>query len=772
MPITLFSLQSVATSLILNEGKNSPTIADLEINFVDDGCHEYKNKLEQQEQAATNDIPELIPFGANKEAITFEKIAHLVAGVFQPIYSAWDTLDTMFISNKQLALSIAKDECDHVEEYKLKTILSSAQKCQQFFNDLDVQIILLQAYFDGVEMDSRILAGLRDCTPKLPPDDQGKLAVQLLALLSASSDFFGKITILFRFFATLPTESKTKIARAIRLGEFVTNLVVLKAVAENLTIFTDLEAQKEIAAAIDLGEFGTDSAVLQAVARNLSIFTYSEAQKDIAWAIVSGKFGTNLAVLQAVAQNLTIFTDPKAQQIIANAIDEQKFVTHSALIQVVAENLSIFTDSEAQKQIACAIVTGQFGTDPVVLQAVAKNLMIFTDSIAQKGIALAIRRRRFGTDSAVLQAILRSVPGLLDTQTIIEMIRSLNTEFPEKIAILRGRKLSLESNLPNILSSPEQDFTSLFGAKVYSGTEVTSLLRTRFSTMSHDAIDSVCNDTDDYVLQINDQQLILYPLTSHRDKADFMGWMSPEHGVFYKQCITRIKIFDFSLLQHGYPTIITGENLSPTHTIFASLPRYLQVAILDNSFNLSEFRYHKIIKFVTDTLMAPLIADNPILGGRMQAIMQSSIAAQGDGIRIGLTEAEDAATKDELNVFCDTRSNRVSSTAKLHAFLLDLPDVNHKARLAILLGTMAKKGVLGYHHEGKNQAHQLLYLLASDCFHQLQGAAGIVFPENFHRNLNEGVCMEQLINHFINANAFRTPNCTNPQDFSDVFFKK
>ncbi len=81
-------------------------------------------------------------------------------------------------------------------------------------------------------------------------------------------------------------------------------------------------------------------------------------------------------------------------------------------------------------------------------------------------------------------------------------------------------------------------------------------------------------------------------------------------------------------------------------------------------------------------------------------------------------------------------------------------------RLAVLLGTMAKKKVLGYYHGEINQANTLLYLLASHCFHELEGTAGISFPLNFHQNLNKGICIESLTNSFVIANRVV---------FSDVF---
>jgi len=63
--------------------------------------------------------------------------------------------------------------------------------------------------------------------------------------------------------------------------------------------------------------------------------------------------------------------------------------------------------------------------------------------------------------------------------------------------------------------------------------------------------------------------------------------------------------------------------------------------------------------------------------------------------------------------------------------------------------------VLGYHYnDSKNQANDLFYLFSKTCFEELQKLPNhkITFPANFFRDLNKGVCIEQLTHLLITKN--------------------
>jgi hypothetical protein len=89
--------------------------------------------------------------------------------------------------------------------------------------------------------------------------------------------------------------------------------------------------------------------------------------------------------------------------------------------------------------------------------------------------------------------------------------------------------------------------------------------------------------------------------------------------------------------------------------------------------------------------------------------------------------------------------------------------VHEKAMLGVLLGVLAKKGVLGYHHGSINQANDLFYRLSRDCFNRLRDYDDIMFPAypaippstepvDFHAQLATGECIEILSNDLIIAN--------------------
>ncbi len=366
---------------------------------------------------------------------------------------------------------------------------------------------------------------------------------------------------------------------------------------ERAAFFNDSAVQVMIVEALHERQ-KIDPDMLLAIAQHLASFSDPAAQQKIAGAIYCRKFGTDTAVLLTIAEHLSIFTDSEAQRTIAWAIYECHFGSDSAVLRTLAYHLGLFTDSEAQRAIAWAIEDGKFGVDSGVLQALAQYLPIFTDTYAQRVIAKAIQNGQFGTDPDVLNAILKTIPqllALLDTQTIIHLVSGSTLSVAEKIEALREKKFSLDLSATK-LGIPKEDLPNLFGAKAYLGSEIKTLLPPHFPDATEYGIASVCEDNVEYAIQIHHQQLILYPLRSRQDQDDFIGWMHPESGVFYKQCVTNIKIYDFAQLHDGYPTLLaTGENLSPAHNLFATLPAYLQQAIRDNSFDINQFRYANVI---------------------------------------------------------------------------------------------------------------------------------------------------------------------------------
>ena len=227
----------------------------------------------------------------------------------------------------------------------------------------------------------------------------------------------------------------------------------LKALAENLSAFTDPEAQKHLAEAIFDGKFGNSPAVLTALAQNLPKFTEPKAQKSVAFSIFNQKLGQEPAVLKALAENLSVFTEPEAQALLAHAIFVEKFGETPAVLTALAKSLSVFKDKDAQTFLAEAIFDEKFGDNPEVLKALAENLSVFTEPDAQKRVAEAIFRDKFGDTPEVLKALAENLSVFKDKDAQTFLAHAiLNDKFGKGPAVLTA----LAENLPKFTEPKAQ----------------------------------------------------------------------------------------------------------------------------------------------------------------------------------------------------------------------------------------------------------------------------------------------------------------------------
>ena len=193
------------------------------------------------------------------------------------------------------------------------------------------------------------------------------------------------------------------------------NEKIALAIAKNLGMFTNPEAQESIAKSIFEGKLGEPMSedVALAIAKNLGTFTNDDAQKSIAESINTGKFGNSgefgdimsEAVAIAIADKLHIFTNEEARKNISAAIANGLFggqIPNSATSAIV-KNLVMFTNTEAQRNISTAISEGRFSDGhfenplrPIIAVAIAKNLPRFTDAKAQLTLSAAMAKGVFG----------------------------------------------------------------------------------------------------------------------------------------------------------------------------------------------------------------------------------------------------------------------------------------------------------------------------------------------------------------------------------------
>jgi hypothetical protein len=184
-------------------------------------------------------------------------------------------------------------------------------------------------------------------------------------------------------------------------------------------------------------------------------------------------------------------------------------------------------------------------------------------------------------------------------------------------------------------------------------------------------------------------------------------------------------------------------------------------AITDCSFDITAYRHSAELNLIFgEAGILPMLRsqhaadpDKRALVDKMQSIIQTCIALEGASVSIAASTADDQALKDAMNQLCTRETMDPVATmalfiAKLET-LLATKDQPACARLAFLFGQLAKKGVLGYHHEPNNTANDLFYKLSEKCFQKLSSQT---LPESERQtllaNLDAGSCIEQITNSF------------------------
>lgn len=623
------------------------------------------------------------------------------------------------------------------------------ENCNVFFNDPTMQQTLLEGFLDGKISDQHVSNALKEtlpysaltpnvqdvinvlqkCTPCISEENQIKFmesprAAALTHLLSAQPE----MAFILQFFADVPA------------GSFPAKLVEIRAAHQHqtqianelLTLLRDNAFSKshswEKEAKLFRELTNIPSTVLRFDTNNVlecvPLSIPPKVQIQIAETIGLIRFGEDTTFLQAVADKLDMFTDGEAQIQIASAIANGKFSTDTALLQTLAKKLALFTECEAQQLIKHAINQGIFSKDPIARKAVAETPAYY-DTI--------LRRRLYEKKGLPLKQ-----PDSLNENTATA---SQEAKFASKNAVML--------NLRNFIVAP--------------GTKIIELLKMHFPSVIDPVWEFLCNDDEHYALMLNGAQASLYLLPANY--ANHIGFQTQ---ITFDQA--KLVIFDFSMLNEGFPNMIRGTDLSPVHNIIPTLPSDLRQAIFDNQPNLTNpaaFIHAPIIEFITETLLKPLMKADPNLAIKMKYIMQSSIANGGETIHISENNAQDTNIKHDINMLCENVANNVDVdfSSIVNQYFDQLTD-NDKARLAVLLANMNKHGVLGYYKDGNNYSNYLLRSLAKECFDQLKESTSIIFPPNFHEDLANGICVVELANEFVRMNA-----AINWQNFNDVFTK-
>ena len=549
-------------------------------------------------------------------------------------------------------------------------------------------------------------------------------------------------------------QAQRSISKAIFHGRFGTPIPpeVARIIVSEVDTFTDPAAQRNSSNSIFGWIFG--ESIPQDVARapvsKLGRFTDLVAQRNIAAAIFQGEFGDpripeNVAL--DIAATLDKLTDPEAQQNIFAAICAGKFGTPMPpnVAVAIATKLGTFTDSAAQENIAMAIYNGQFEKDPELLKALADHLPVFTNSNAKRNLSAAICKGSFGVDPGVLKTLYRR--NMVSFKALTTSTMGTKALYPE----FKFNRIP-QKDLKNSLS-----YSSFFGAKRYTSSEVETALKDKFKDMADEAPEVMCENGSKYAFQIYGDYSVLCRIDAESvsaesvSEASFQGWITSEYSYLYKGTLEKVAVYNCSVLTEGYPSKM---EVSKTHVDFNALPMYLMEAIRQNSFDSSTFTHHATIAFVASTILDPIVQKNPDLGNKMKGIIQQAISNKGRDVSIASTRAEDGKIKDAINALCADVATIHNFEDSVMTHFKSLGNDPDKARLAYLLGQIAKAGVLGYHHGDKNQANDLFYSLSKKCFDELAYSREMVFPAGFHANLAGGNCISAVTSSFRTSNSW------------------
>ena len=604
-------------------------------------------------------------------------------------------------------------------------------------------------------------------------------------------------------------EAQQSVARAIEDRNFGNDKYVLKALVDKLNIFTDEESQKSVAKAILDRSFGNDKDVLKALVNKLDIFTDLEAQQSVARAIKYGKFGDDKDVLfQLIKAPLTHrYIDIIMDQLIksVNEWQDNEKVQFFSEFKLSNENLSKFNESFPTLPVDSFHLFGKdYQADTICQDFDFIEPFIHVNTplgeelnrpYDKTGCIVKKTEDVTFTDYKSLK-IGGQITINEETYTVLkpftedsECIKLQNPQTPNKKLTISTQNNTMYMFKETVVSDYDDNGTET----ILAPPTVTKKITTQYNiivddnasiTMKNIDTNGTIINTNNLIevkkfndLTIGQYQLLNRPAKyrvqkyTHEDKtylitldttkidpAFFDGWISTPNFVLYTSLVDNVTVYELDN-NNNYPDMIDSQNLVP---IKDTLPRWLQIAIDDVTFNLAEYQDREILNFVVNDLMNKLEElvneDDKKLVSLMKSIIERCIASQGGMVKIASSNSKDQEIKDAINRMCSSATEIEDFSAIVINFIeKDLKkDPIKIAKLGFLLGQLAKQGVLGYAYDSvNNQANNLLYCLSKTCFDELNKISNhnVMVPDNFITELDNGVCIEQLTHNLMNHNT-------------------
>ena len=567
-----------------------------------------------------------------------------------------------------------------------------------------------------------------------------------------------------------------------KLGTQMPQAVAL-AIATNLDMFEDPVAQRNISDAIYNGRFGTTLQTLPpegkaAIMSFLKKVSLSDAIENFdrlsAWIGESPEF--KQSALQAVAlpsvraytEAETVLQQYEAVKNLATGV--AKFNcdapprTLPTTFSSIARNLATVLSSPPADIATCfpgfqALIdrTQQFkGLIESLGDAIEKKQALSGDS-ATEAAKLAASQRI--TDSAeAVKAFPRTAPEFTDLGTLEATITtaaaklahlkpSLASELASQLRpVPFGAQIvpMTSQTIAHLNGLAQVDLTDIFG----DNQEMAYLLYGTQDAQQSERPGAAATDAT----AKRPKLLLTYDCSTPAAREAFQGWLS-DYSVLYKATVQNVNVYDVS-----GASPVRLDIRDARHTSFPDLPLFMCKAITDCSFDITAYRHRDELDLIFgEAGILPMLrsqhAADPAklaLIDKMQSIIQTCIAQEGNSVSIAASTADDQALKDAMNQLCTSDIETMAPFIEKLTQFLAIKEQPTCARLAFLFGQLAKKGVLGYHHGSNNTANDLFYKLSEKCFQKLSSQT---LPESDRqkllRDLGVGSCIEVITNSFL-----------------------
>lgn len=576
-------------------------------------------------------------------------------------------------------------------------------------------------------------------------------------------------------------EMQQNVTRAIVAGrvEFTpTNAV---AFFNHLSRFTRYEAQTHLVDALVQGEFGTDERVFEAFAEHCAFLTGYQAQERFVRAVADRRLGQSTTFMRHIAENLRTFTGRLAQRYLVSAFSAGMFGWRNAAFTAFLDRLDVFRDQpHLQGNLAHALMRVSRVGDPELLIQIARQCLHLNSSDAQREIFNDFTPEEWPAEATQCFFVhMHSVTDVVTQTTIVGRITSgawrptvvlfqrmvsipwlhhFTDEFvPYMMRALppneaRCRLLSEFKVSPGLFVEMRPGLQGnwapihFFGSEFQPGTVLQARLQEAFDRHhipnGPDVIPAMLDDDEQYAVSVvvrptaflvvkwcvsradeearqEDQPL---DETAQRSRVnEWQGFVTSRDHCLYQTVAGQVRVYVWNQNpEDAYPTPYDVSHLLLRDPVVELLPQFLRCAVVDNTFNVEDYQYARLLTMVLTTVLDVVAVDNPRLADHLRNATGRAVAVRCAGLDISV---EILRTLDrEAMEFCHAyheREHQPVFAVLRQAIEASAASCEDIAMLGFLCLQISKAGVLGHHAGADNFGNYLFYDLGRECVRYL-----------------------------------------------------